>query len=159
MWGQGKKNKSTKIDTLIGRQTELRGDILFNGGLHVDGAIKGNVIAEAGSDSVLTVSENGSVEGEIRVPHIILNGTVVGDVYATETIEFDPKASVTGNVYYKVIEMAMGAVVNGSLVRRNEPEAPVLALPNDPSGDTETAENEASEDEKSPVKGETLEHS
>ncbi|MCB1735959.1 MAG: polymer-forming cytoskeletal protein [Gammaproteobacteria bacterium] len=129
MFGKDKKPKPTKIDTLIGRQTELRGDILFSGGLHVDGTIKGNVIAEAGSASVLTLSEHGVIEGEVRVPHIILNGTVVGDVHASETIEFDPKASVTGNVYYKIIEMAMGAEVNGSLVRRNEPEAPVLSLP------------------------------
>ncbi len=132
MWGQDKKPKTTKIDTLIGRQTELRGDILFSGGLHVDGAIRGNVIAEAGSASVLTLSEYGTIEGEVRVPHIILNGAVIGDVHALETIEFDPKASVTGNVYYKVMEMAMGAEINGNLVRRQEPDAPVLALPSDP---------------------------
>ena len=82
MWGKEKKqqHKAAKVDTLIGQKTELRGDILFSGGLHIDGTIKGNVIAEPESSSLLTLSENGVVEGEVRVPHVILNGKVIGDV-------------------------------------------------------------------------------
>lgn len=127
MWGKDKQ-KATKVDTLIGQQTELRGDILFSGGLHVDGKIKGNVIAENGSPSLLTLSEHGMIEGEVRVPHVILNGHVTGDVHASESIELASHASVNGNVYYSMIEMAMGAEVNGQLVRRTETESPVLAL-------------------------------
>ena len=127
MWGK-EKHKATKVDTLIGQQTELRGDILFSGGLHIDGAIKGNVIAEPGSSSLLTLSENGVIEGEVRVPHVILNGKVVGDVHAVESIELAARASVTGSVYYSMIEMAMGAVVNGKLVRRTEAEPPKLTV-------------------------------
>lgn len=117
-----KKFKATKIDTLIGRQTELQGDIRFAGGLHVDGTIKGNVIAEDESASVLTLSEHGTIEGEVRVPHVILNGVVIGDVHAREHIELAANARITGNVYYSLIEMAIGAEVNGSLVHRAEEE-------------------------------------
>ena len=127
MWGKD-KHKTTKVDTLIGQQTELRGDILFSGGLHIDGVIKGNVIAEPGGSSLLTLSENGVIEGEVRVPHVILNGKVVGDVHAAESIELAARASVTGSVYYSMIEMAMGAVVNGKLVRRTEAEPPRLTV-------------------------------
>lgn len=127
MFGKDKQ-KATKVDTLIGQQTELRGDILFSGGLHIDGVVKGNVIADASSPSLLTLSENGTIEGEVRVPHVILNGCVVGDVHASESVELAAHASVHGNVYYSMIEMAMGAEVNGQLVRRTEAESPVLAL-------------------------------
>jgi cytoskeletal protein CcmA (bactofilin family) len=120
MFGISKKT-SCSIDTVVGAQTRLEGDISFTGGLHVDGVIKGNILAEAGSDSVLTVSENGRIEGDVRVPNLVLNGAVEGDVYASERVELASHARVTGNVFYNLIEMAMGAEVNGSLVHRNEP--------------------------------------
>lgn len=116
MWGNSKKKKVTQIDSLIGQDTEINGDISFSGGLHIDGKVKGNVIAREGSESVLTLSEQGSIDGEVRVPNMILNGTVKGNVYAVEHIELAPKARITGDVYYGLIEMTIGAEVNGSLV-------------------------------------------
>lgn len=116
MFGKSNKSRSAKIDTLIGQNTEVKGDVVFRGGLHVDGTIRGNVYAESDSGSVMSVSERGLVEGEIRVPNVVLNGSVVGDVYATEHIELAAQARVTGNVYYRLIEMARGAEVNGNLV-------------------------------------------
>ncbi len=122
MFGKTKKPKqSAKIDSLIGQNTEIRGDIIFNGGLHVDGLIKGNVISEEGTGSVLTLSERGVVEGEVKVANIVLNGTIIGDVHALEHIELASDARVNGNVYYTLIEMAMGAEVNGNLVHRSDP--------------------------------------
>jgi len=120
MWGKP-KTKATKIETLIGNSIEVRGDLIFSGGLHVDGKIIGNVIAEDGSDSMLVLSDHGSIEGEVRVPFVVLNGEVIGDVYATERVELSGRAQVSGNVFYNLLEMAMGAEVNGSLVHcKNE---------------------------------------
>lgn len=122
MFGKAKSTttKSAKIDTLIGQNTEIRGDVVFSGGLHVDGTLKGNVIADQDSGSVLSVSERGLIEGDVRVPNVVMNGSVVGDVYVSNHIELAPQARVKGNVYYKVIEMARGAEVNGNLVHRGE---------------------------------------
>ena len=133
MLGQGKKSKSAtaKVDTIIGQQTRIEGDVHFSGGLHVDGHIKGGVIAEADSASVLTVSEHGSIEGDVRVPTVILNGMVTGDVRSGERIELAAKAKVDGDVYYNLIEMAMGAAVNGSLVHNTETDTSVLAFDRD----------------------------
>ncbi len=116
MWGNGKKSRPARVSTLIGQQTEVKGDVHFSGGLHVDGAIKGNVYAEEDEGAMLTLSEQGVIEGEVRVPTMTLNGTVRGDVYASERVELAPRARVIGNVYYNLIEMAMGAEVNGNLV-------------------------------------------
>jgi cytoskeletal protein CcmA (bactofilin family) len=130
MLGQGKKPKraSTKVDTIIGQQTRIEGNVHFSGGLHIDGQVKGGVIAEADSTSVLTVSEHGSIEGDVRVPTVILNGRVTGDVRSAERIELAAKARVDGDVYYNLIEMAMGAAVNGSLVHNAETDSSVLAF-------------------------------
>lgn len=118
MWGQGKKTSSGKIDTLIGENTEITGDVRFSGGLHIDGSIKGNVIATSDANAVLMLSEHGHIEGEVRVPNVVLNGAVTGDVHASERVELATKARVNGNVFYSLIEMAMGAEVNGNLVHR-----------------------------------------
>jgi cytoskeletal protein CcmA (bactofilin family) len=118
MFGKNKKS-SGKIDTLIGQNTEIRGDVLFTGGLHVDGIIKGNVTAAQDGGSMLSLSDRGRIEGDVRVPNLVLNGTVVGDVHSGNHIELAPKSRISGNLYYKVMEMAGGAEVNGNLVRRD----------------------------------------
>lgn len=120
---QNFRRRNAQIDTLIGSGTVLRGDVHFKDGLHIDGVVKGNVVAE-GEGSMLTMSEGSRIEGEVRVHNIVLNGEVKGDVHALEHIELAPQARVTGNVYYTLIEMAMGAEVNGKLVHQNEPAAP-----------------------------------
>jgi cytoskeletal protein CcmA (bactofilin family) len=120
MFGVGKKTGCSGIDTVIGSHTQVEGDIRFSGGLHVDGTIKGNLVAEPGTETVLTVSEKGRIEGDVRVPNLVLNGAVQGDVYASKRVELASHARVTGNVYYNLIEMAMGAEVNGNLVHRAE---------------------------------------
>ncbi len=120
MWSANRKYKTDKVDTLIGQQTELRGNINFSGGLHIDGKIQGNVSAEGDDKTVLVLSDKGTIEGEVRVPYLVINGLVIGDLYASESIELAPKARITGNVYYNRIEVAMGAEVNGSLVHLDE---------------------------------------
>ncbi len=134
MFGSKKSGggKSTKIDTLIGQNSEIHGDVMFRGGLHVDGVIRGNVHAEPESDSVMSLSERGLVEGEIRVPNVVLNGSVQGDVYCSEHIELAAQARVTGNVYYRLIEMARGAEVNGNLVHCGDGEPTNAKSPSAP---------------------------
>lgn len=129
MGNKSKQSGSGKVHTLVGGDTEIRGDINFDGGLFVDGSIIGNVEAKAGTSSILNLSDKGSIEGQVKVPHIVLNGTVIGDVYATERIELAAKARVTGNVYYNLIEMAIGAEINGQLVHEAEAKNPVLSMP------------------------------
>ena len=118
----------------IGRdhRSELVGDIKFSGGLHVEGLVRGNVFAEDDEKGVLTVSDGGTIEGEVRVPNIVLNGTVIGDVYAVDHVELAANARVTGNVYYHLLEMTMGAEVNGSLVHVNEGTKAQLKLEHEP---------------------------
>jgi cytoskeletal protein CcmA (bactofilin family) len=130
-----KRFRAPKINTVIGRDTEVRGDILFHGGLHVDGTVKGQVTGGPGERTALILSETGAVEGDVRVANVILNGAVVGDVYAAERAELAPRARVTGTVYYRLLEMAMGAEVNGQLVHVDEEETRLLAYRRDEAGE------------------------
>lgn len=122
----GKKKQKPRrpaghFDTLISSKTSVEGDVQFSGGLHIDGRVRGKISAEEGSNAVLRISEVGEVTGDIAVPHVIINGTVNGDVYASTHLELAEKASINGNVYYNLVEMAIGASVNGNLVHQREP--------------------------------------
>ncbi|MGO1502075.1 MAG: bactofilin family protein [Marinobacter sp.] len=136
----GKKKQKPRrptgnFDTLISSRTTIEGDIHFSGGLHVDGHIRGKVLAEEGSDAVLRVSEVGEITGDIAAPHVIINGTVNGDVYATAHLELAEKAAINGSVYYNLIQMAMGSSVNGNLVHQRESSG-LLTQENTRTGDT-----------------------
>ena len=100
--------------------TVATADIEFTGGFHVDGYVKGNVRAVKDDRATLSISERGCIEGSVVVPHVVLNGTVKGDVRATQRVELGPKARVIGNVQYKLIEMSIGAEVNGKLIHESE---------------------------------------
>ncbi|MGV6859236.1 MAG: bactofilin family protein [bacterium] len=118
------KTKTAEVDTLIGQETTVKGDLSFSGGLHVEGKIIGNVRSSQGEGkAMLILNESGSIEGDVEVANMLINGTVTGDVYSTEHCELAPNARINGNVYYKIIEMAVGAQINGNLVHRPEAEA------------------------------------
>lgn len=137
MFGK-KKPGSVTVRTLVGADTRVHGDVEFKGGFHVDGYVKGNVEAAPDEPATLSISENGCVEGSVVVPHLLLNGTVKGDVRATERVELGPRARVIGNVQYKLIEMAIGSEVNGKLIHemdavaRSSSEAPKSVVPPTP---------------------------
>ena len=122
----GRSSKST-IDSLIGMSTSIEGDLHFKGGLRIDGRVKGNVVADAGEVSMLVISENAKVEGEVRVAHLVVNGEIVGPVFSSELLELQPKARITGDVHYKALEMHGGALVSGKLTHELADE-PVLKL-------------------------------
>ncbi|MFN3587687.1 MAG: polymer-forming cytoskeletal protein [Moraxellaceae bacterium] len=118
------KANNYKDHSYVARNTEVIGDIVFAGGLHVEGRVTGNILSDEGSLHV-----HGEVTGEVRVPHIVINGLVNGNVYASEHIELAAKAQVNGNVHYKTMEMVMGAQVNGSLLHSDKPVARIEHKP------------------------------
>jgi cytoskeletal protein CcmA (bactofilin family) len=113
-----KPPKSLQIDTLIGAGTRVVGDVEFKGGLHVDGTVHGNVAAPRDPTASLSVSDSGVIEGWVQAPSVILNGSIMGDIYASTRVELGATAKVAGNVHYGLIEMAMGAQINGKLIHQ-----------------------------------------
>jgi len=106
----------SRIDSLIGAGTRVEGNIIFTGGLRIDGEVRGNVQVERGQAGTLVISEHARVAGEISVSHLVINGTVIGPVRVAEFLELQPSARVTGDVEYLGLEMQQGAVVQGRLI-------------------------------------------
>jgi cytoskeletal protein CcmA (bactofilin family) len=123
MWGS--KGGHHHWDTVVSGKTTITGDVHFTGGLHIDGHVRGNIIADDESNGVVRISDKGHVEGEIRAPNVIINGRVHGNVFSSKHLELAKKASVQGDVYYTVIEMVMGAEVNGQLKHTKDVKEPL----------------------------------
>ena len=100
--------------TLISSETTVKGDITFTGQLDVEGAIEGSIQAGSG-DAVLRVVSGGRVSGEIKVPHATVNGKIEGDIHSSERLVLGEQAAIDGDVYYNLIEMSVGAKVNGGM--------------------------------------------
>jgi cytoskeletal protein CcmA (bactofilin family) len=121
--GKISRNGNHSVETLIGPRVHIRGDVVFSGGLYVEGRISGKVVAEDGAAAVVTVAEKGVIEGEVYAPVVVIAGQLLGDVHAAERIELAANARIQGNIYYKVVEMAAGAMITGRLIHADAPLA------------------------------------
>ncbi len=121
-----KQRRHTVIDTLVGVNSKIKGDLHFDGGCHIDGTVKGNVTADPDTESALSISDIGNVDGGVTVPYVVLDGIVKGDLFANRRVELGATARVIGNVYYNLIQMAEGAEINGKLVHQPEGKVPLL---------------------------------
>ncbi len=112
------------IETLIGADTAIIGNVNFTGGLHLEGRIDGKVNG-TNAEAQLNISESGRIVGEVWVAKVSVNGVIEGELHATERLVLGPRARVDGDVYYHLLEMVAGAEVNGKFVHRpsNEPLA------------------------------------
>lgn len=129
MFGFKKGNApQNSIDSLIGAGTRVEGNVFFSGGLRVDGEVRGNISCKNGQEGTLVISEKASVEGAISVGHVVINGTVIGPVFAGESLELLPAARVTGDVEYHQIEMQQGSVIQGRMVHQISANAVELKL-------------------------------
>jgi cytoskeletal protein CcmA (bactofilin family) len=135
MFGKKGRNPANTIDSLIGPNTLIRGDVEFSGCLRIDGHIKGNVTASKGEASTLVVTESGKIEGEVHATHVVLDGTIQGPVDVSDFLELQPKARIIGDVRYKQIEIHLGATIDGKLEHGDgEAKAPIrLASSNTPA--------------------------
>lgn len=134
-FGKKRNKPQSRIDSLIGPGTRIEGGISFSGGLRVDGHVRGNIMATGDEPSTLVLSDLANVQGEIHVSHVVINGTVVGPVHASEYLELQAKAKVSGDVFYKSMEIQLGAVVEGKLLHQDNIKSDKVVAFKPASGD------------------------
>ncbi|ASW02824.1 bactofilin family protein [Paraburkholderia aromaticivorans] len=111
--------KQTKLATLIAHDVRITGDLRFSDGLRLDGHVTGNVSGEPGGQTLLVLSDRGSIEGNVHGYDVVVNGRIVGDVIADHFVELQSNAHVTGSIYYQQLRMDCGASVDGKLTKRD----------------------------------------
>jgi cytoskeletal protein CcmA (bactofilin family) len=112
----------TPIDSLLGASTRIQGDLLFAGGLQIEGAVAGHVRATGEGPSRLVVGEAAEIEGSVEAEVVELHGLVRGDILARGRIQLGPRARVEGNLTYGALEVAAGALISGKLLKLAEAE-------------------------------------
>jgi cytoskeletal protein CcmA (bactofilin family) len=122
------KKKQPPIRTLIGEGTVITGELRFADGLRIDGEVVGDVVAAGEGYSILVISEKARVTGKVNAGHVIINGTVVGPIQSSDLLELQPRAQITGDVRYEVLEMHQGATIDGELRPLKADERPSLKL-------------------------------
>jgi cytoskeletal protein CcmA (bactofilin family) len=130
--------KQPSVNSVIGSGMQVRGPCTFQGSLQIDGTVVGDVTAEGGQPGMLVIGEGGSVQGAIHADHVVVSGTVVGSIEATERLELLAKARVQGDVRYKSLEMQQGAVIAGQLQPQVTPP-PAVPEPREPQRDATDA--------------------
>jgi cytoskeletal protein CcmA (bactofilin family) len=110
------RSSQKRIDSLIGAGTVVQGSVVFTGGLRIDGTVNGKVATGEDAKGTLVISELARVEGDVKVSHVVINGSVAGPVTATDYLELQAKARVNGDVTYRTLEMHVGAIVQGKLI-------------------------------------------
>lgn len=117
-----RKNKSLdedfgihKYQTLVGRNTRMEGRITFSDGVRIDGRVTGDIEAERDATGAVAIGPEAEVRGNITAHRILVAGTVIGNIRASESAHLLPTARITGDVAYAKLTVSAGAKVNGTL--------------------------------------------
>lgn len=111
------RNKPDDTVTLIASGTSVWGGVEFRHQLYINGQVEGDVRSlNDDEDASVVIGESGFVRGDILVPNVVINGRVQGAVHASGRIELGIRAEVRGNVHYRLMEMHLGARVEGQLL-------------------------------------------
>jgi cytoskeletal protein CcmA (bactofilin family) len=123
----GKKRKKslqvTKVSSLIAGNVEIDGDVVFSGGLRVDGRIKGSLINRDGAKGLLVLSESGSIDGSVRTHDAVIDGRIHGNLRVDNFLELQERAHVEGDISYRQLQMDCGATVTGRVERLEDEDA------------------------------------
>ena len=106
----------SKINTLIGPDISIIGEIKYEGVIHIEASVEGSLIANKEKDSKLYINKSSFVRGSVDALNVAINGTVHGNVFAYGLIQLGADAVIKGDIYYKSIEMEVGAKIDGRLV-------------------------------------------
>lgn len=119
MFNKKKTVSQNRVDCLVSADTTIDGNIIFSGGLRIDGIVTGNISVAEGKSGTLIISEHARVDGLVTVSHAVINGEVRGAIITDEYLQLEASARIDGDITYQMIEMHHGAVVSGKLMHVN----------------------------------------
>lgn len=103
-------DKSDKLETFIGKNTHLRGDVNSKGTLRIDGRVTGNVEADW-----LIIGEKALVKGDVQVSGLVVGGSLEGNVKAKEVVEIKNKGQVSGDIVTNKLLVIEGGGIDGKI--------------------------------------------
>jgi cytoskeletal protein CcmA (bactofilin family) len=117
-------NQTQNLDTIIGQNTTVKGDLVFSGMMHLMGTVEGSINSTSDSDTLI-ISDSGQLNGTLKTGNLNINGTVEGDITVSGKMEVAANARINGNIYYVNIEMETGSQINGKLIYQGGDVTPI----------------------------------
>lgn len=116
------------FDSIIGTATRIEGNLYIDESMRIDGKLKGNLIQEIGKSRWIIIGPAGEINGDIRAQNVCVLGKVIGNIFATESIELMDGSEVRGNITHKSITVEPGASVHGQLIANSKDDSEAAAL-------------------------------
>jgi cytoskeletal protein CcmA (bactofilin family) len=129
-----------RLSSLIATGVEIAGDVIVTDGVRIDGQVVGNVLSKPDTRGLLVLSEQGRIEGNVRVHDAVINGTICGDLEVENFIELQANARITGAITYRTLQMTCGARVEGSMICIVDRPATTASMPSNVVNLTKVAE-------------------
>jgi len=105
-----KNRNEGKLDTVIGPETNVRGDFRVTGSVRLDGQVEGRMDV---TETVVT-GPRSLLKGELHCRAAIIAGRIEGDIYATEGAELQGGAQVFGNIICKGLVIQPDCLFQGN---------------------------------------------
>ncbi len=107
---------SNNINTLIGKDILITGELKYEGIVHIEATVNGSLVAIKDKESKLYINKSSVVKGSVDALNVAINGTINGNVYAYGLIQLGSDATINGDIFYKSIEMEVGAKIDGRMI-------------------------------------------
>lgn len=103
-------SNSDVIETILGANSQIEGNLVSQGSLRVDGKMHGNVNLKGN----LIVGEEGSLEGEVIAKNIVIAGKITGNIKALEKVEINKTGILLGDINSKFVVIEEGSHFTGN---------------------------------------------
>jgi cytoskeletal protein CcmA (bactofilin family) len=115
------KQSSENISVFLDKNTHFEGKMTFDGILHLDGKVEGEIF----NSGTLIMGETGVIKGKLGVDALILNGRVEGEVNAKERVEIHSKGKMYGTLFAPILIIEDGGILEGdcNMVRKSDDES------------------------------------
>ncbi len=105
------KSKGPGGDTIIAEGVKVEGDFVSDGNVTIEGMVHGNVAAQGD----MFVGERAVIDADVAAKNLVLAGVIKGNVRVEEKAELGPASTLEGNLSVRVLSVAPGAQINGSV--------------------------------------------
>lgn len=105
------RNSDFSINTIIGPNTSLKGDVIAGGFTRIDGSIRGDVKAKGR----VVIGERARMKGNVTGTNITVGGVVYGNIIADGHLVILSTALVIGDIITRRIQADDGCFINGKV--------------------------------------------
>lgn len=104
-------NRNESLNSVIGPGSIFEGKFYISGSLRIDGKFQGEIKTE----DELVIGETGKVKTNIKARSVVIAGTMIGNIQATEEVRIEKNGKLLGDVETPVLYLTPGVIAKGMM--------------------------------------------